>query len=59
MVAVIMTICPMLALARHQMAKDPAIIALAIIMTTHPMPALVRHQMAKRLAIIFAMRSHI
>jgi hypothetical protein len=47
MVAVIMTIRPMPTLARHQMAKEPAIIALAVIMTTHPMPALARHQMAE------------
>ncbi len=45
-VAVIMTTRPMPALARHQMAEDSAIIALAIIMTTHSMPALARNQMA-------------
>jgi hypothetical protein len=47
MIAIITTIRPMPALARHQTAKEPAIIALAVIMTTHPMPALARHQMAE------------
>ena len=50
-----MTIRPMLALARHQMAEDSAIIVSAVIMTTHPMPALARHQMAEGLKIIRAM----
>ncbi len=58
MVAVIMTIHPMPALARHQMAEEPAIIALAIIMTTHPIPALARHQTAK-VSETIAMRPHL
>jgi len=53
-----MTIRPMPALARHQMAEDSAIITSAVIMTTHPMPALARHQMAEGLKIILAMGPH-
>jgi hypothetical protein len=48
----------MIALARHQMAEDSAIILSAVIMTTHPMPALARHQMAEGLKIIRAMGPH-
>jgi hypothetical protein len=58
MVAIITAIRPMSALARHQMAEKPAIIALAIIMTTHPMPAMARHQQAKRSPTI-AMQPHL
>jgi hypothetical protein len=57
--AVIMTTYPMPALARHQMAKESAIIASAVITTILPMPALARHQTAEVLEIIpIAMGPH-